>query len=75
MSKGIEIGEKKGFPGGASGKELACNAGDLRYVGSILGSERSPGEGKPLHYFCLEKSMDWDPEGLWSIGSQRARHD
>ena len=34
-----------GFPGGAAGKESACNAGDL---GSIPGLERSPGEGKRL---------------------------
>ena len=32
----------KGFPGGSDGKESACNAGD---PGSILGLERSPGEG------------------------------
>ena len=32
-----------GFPGGSSGKESACNAGDL---GSIPGLGRSPGEGK-----------------------------
>ena len=30
-----------GFPGGSDVKESACNAGDL---GSIPGSERSPGE-------------------------------
>ena len=37
-----------GFPCGSSGKESACNAGDL---GSIPGSGRSPGEGNgnPLH--------------------------
>ena len=36
-----------GFPGGASGKESSCNAGD---TGLIPGSRRSPGEGngKPL---------------------------
>ena len=30
------------------------------YVGSILGSGRSPGEGNgnPLQYSCLENSMD-----------------
>ena len=33
----------KGFPWSSVGKESACNAGDL---GSILGLERSPGEGK-----------------------------
>ena len=39
------------------GKESACNAGGL---GSILGLERSPGEGKgySLQYSCLENSMD-----------------
>ena len=31
------------FPGGSDGKESACNAGDL---GSIPGSERSPGGGQ-----------------------------
>ena len=46
-----------GFPGGSDGKESACNAGDL---GSIPGLGRSPGEGNgnPLHYSCLENSMD-----------------
>ena len=46
----------RGFPGGSDGKESACNAGDL---GSIPGSERSPGEGNgnPLQYSCLENSM------------------
>ena len=45
------------FPGGASGKESACNVGDL---GSILGLGRSPEEGKgyPLQYFGLENFMD-----------------
>ena len=40
-----------------SGKESACNAGDL---GLIAGSGRSPGEGNgnPLQYSCLENSMD-----------------
>ena len=46
-----------GFPGVSDGKESACNAGDL---GSIPGSGRSPveGNGYPLQYSCLEKSMD-----------------
>ena len=45
------------FPGGSSGKESACNAGDLAL---IPGLGRSPGEGKgyPLQYFALENSMD-----------------
>ena len=46
-----------GFPGGSSGKESACNVGDL---GLIPGLGRSPGEGKgyPLQYSGLENSMD-----------------
>ena len=45
------------FPCGSTGKESACNAGDL---GSIPGSGRSPGEGNgnPLQYSCLENPMD-----------------
>ena len=46
-----------GFPGGSDDKESTCNAGDL---GSIPGSERSPGEGNgsPFLYFCLENPVD-----------------
>ena len=42
------------------GKESACNAGDAGDVGFIPGLGRSPGEGNgnPLHYSCLENSMD-----------------
>ena len=51
------------FPGGAIGKEAACNAGD---PGLIPGLGRSPGEGNdnPLQYSCLENSMDRG--GLWA---------
>ena len=50
-----------GFPGGSDGKESAYNAGDLV---SIPGLGRSPGEGNsyPLHYSCLENSID---RGAW----------
>ena len=34
-----------GVPGGTMVKNLLANAGDPRDVGSILGSERSPGSG------------------------------
>ena len=42
-----------GFPYGSTGKESACNAGDL---GSIPGLRRSHegGHGNPLQYTCLE---------------------
>ena len=54
---------KKSFPGGLSGKESACNAGDL---GSIPGLGRSPGEGNgyPLQYSGLENSMDCIVHGV-----------
>ena len=46
-----------GFPGASDGKESSCDTGD---PGSIFGLGRSPGEGNgnPLQYSCLEKSMD-----------------
>ena len=49
----ISTQENLGFPGGSDGKESACNVGDL---GSIPGSEISPGEGhgNPVQYSCLE---------------------
>ena len=41
-------------------KNLSANTGDIRHMGSIPGSGRSPGEvnGNPLQYSCLENSMD-----------------
>ena len=41
-------------------KNLSVNAGDLRVVGSIPGSGRSPreGNGNILQYSCLENPMD-----------------
>ena len=66
----------KGFPGGSSCKESACNAVKSS---SILGSGRSPGEGKgnSLQYSCLEKPMD---RGAWwaivhAWGHKKVRHD
>ena len=46
-----------GFPGDSVGKESACSAGEPF---SILHLGRFPGEGNgnPLQYSCLEKSMD-----------------
>ena len=56
------------------GKESACNAGDL---GSIPGSEISPGEGNgnPLQYSCRKNPMD---RGAWQApvhGVARLGHD
>ena len=41
-------------------KNLPSNAGDLREMGSVTGSGRSPGgeNGIPLQYSCLENPMD-----------------
>ena len=41
-------------------KNPPANAGDIGDVGSIPGSERSPGggNGKPLQHSCLGNSMD-----------------
>ena len=59
-------------------KEPACQCRrHIRDAGLILESGRSPGEGNgnPLQYSCLENPVDGEPGGLWSVGSQRVRHD
>ena len=45
-------------------KNPPANAGDIRDMGSIPGSGRSPegGHGHPLQYSCLENPMDG---GAW----------
>ena len=50
-----------GFPGGSDGKESSSNTG---YLGSIPGSERSPGEGNgyPLQCSGLKNPTD---RGAW----------
>ena len=52
-----------GFPDSSTGKESACNVGDL---GSFSGLGRTPGEGKgyPLQYSGLENSMDCIVHGV-----------
>ena len=51
---------RMGFPGGSESKDSACSTADL---GSIPGSEISPGEENsyPLQYSSLENSMDRGP--------------
>ena len=41
-------------------KNLPANAADIRDMGSILGSGRSPGggHGNPFQYSCLRNPMD-----------------
>ena len=58
------------FFGGSDHKGSACSSGD---AGSVLGLERSPGEGNgyPLHYSYLENPVD---RGAWQavVGYHRA---
>ena len=54
----------QGFPGGTVVKNPPAKVGDTRYMGSIPGSERSPGGGNsnPLLYSSLGNPMD---RGAW----------
>ena len=51
-------------------KNPPANAGDLRDVGLIPGSGRSPGEenGNPLQYSCPETPVDSRALGLQRVG-------
>ena len=51
-------------------KNLPANAGDIRDVGSIPGSGRSPGvgHGNPVQYACLENPVD---RGVWQAKVHR----
>ena len=61
------------FPGGLVVKNQLANAGNIRDVGSLCGSGRSPeGHGTPVS--CLENPLDEKSGGLQSIGSQRVGH-
>ena len=74
ISEAGSIGSQYRFPSWLSGKESACNAGDL---GSIPEMERSPevGNGTSLQYFYLENPMD--REAWWATAHEaaRVRHD
>ena len=51
-------------------KNLPANAGDVREVGSIPGSGRSPGEGNgnTFQHSCLENHID---RGAWQTTVHR----
>ena len=55
-----------GFPSGTVVKNPPADAGDVRDVGSIPGSGRSPGvgNGNPLQYSCLK--IPTDRGGWWT---------
>ena len=48
-------------------KNPPSNAGDIRDMGSIPGSRRSPGggQGNPFQYSCMENRMDKE---AWRVG-------
>ena len=58
-------------------KNTSANAGDVRDMGLIPRSGRSPGggHGNPLQYCCLKNPMDREPGSLQSIWSHRVGHD
>ena len=55
------VSAKRPFPGGSGGKESACNAGNPDSI-PRLGRSLGEGNDNPLHYSCLENSMD---RGAW----------
>ena len=68
----VAVQTMAGFPGGASGKEPACQCRrhkpiEPANVGSIPGLGRSPGgrHGNSLQYSCLEKPID--RKAWWTI--------
>ena len=62
-----------GFPGGSVGKESTCNTVDM---GSVPGpgSSSREGNGSPLHYSCLENSMDRRVWCATVLGLQKVGH-
>ena len=58
-------------------KNPPANAGDVRDMGSIPGSGRSPGGGNgcPVQCSCLENPMDRGPWWATVHGSQRVERD
>ena len=65
---------KHGLPRWHNVKNPPANAGNARDMGSIPGSERSPGEGNgnpKIQYSCLENSKD--REACWVIVHEVAK--
>ena len=63
----------KQIAGGSVGKESACNAGDIGYMGLIPGLGRLLGgeQGNPLQYSCLEWTEE--PGRLQSMRLQKSQ--
>ena len=64
QSPRLQLCNRPGFPGGASGKESVCQCKRHKRAAFDLWVGKSPWSGKcnPLQYSCLEKSMD---TGAW----------
>ena len=64
-----------GFSCDTSVKNLLVNAGDVRDIGSIPGSGRSPegGNGNPFQYYCLEKSIRGDQATVHGVTKNRTQ--
>ena len=62
-----------GIPVWLSGKEYACNAGDLGLIPG-LGTSLAEENGNPLEYCCLGNTMDREVWRAKVTGSQRVRH-
>ena len=62
-----------GFPGDSGSKASACNTGDPV---SVPEAGRPPEEGMAIHSSILAWKIPWteEPDGLQSMGSQRAGH-
>ena len=58
-------------------KKLPANTGDIRKAGWIPELGRSPGGGHGNHSSILVWRIPWteEPDGLYSIGSQRFGQD
>ena len=63
-----------GFPGGASGKEPACQRRTGKNTGRIPGLARSPRGGHATHSSIIPWRIPGteEPGGLQSMGSQEA---
>ena len=70
----MQVGERKGFPGGSDSQESVCNAGDL---GLTPGQEDALKKGMATHSSILASRIPWteEPGGLQPVGSQRVGHD
>ena len=66
-----------GLPRWLNRKNPLASAEDTGDTGLIPGLGRSPGvgNGNLLQYSCLENSIDRGAGGLYTMGSQRVRHD